>query len=161
MKGFCDGVSLAESILKVSGNSPIEQKARDVLLEKLMLDVLNLRLRREADCKEGSRALFLSDLTRYIRENIHEKLSCRDIARHFGYHPNYLNALVNSALGLTLRALITEEKIKSATDELISSDKPIAEIAQDYAFCDSSHFDRAYFRAAGLKPSEVRAAARR
>lgn len=161
LKNCADGTALADRMWELAKRPGIMQKKhQDVLLEMLMLEIMRHHELLESNNLDNKQARLLVEITNFINGCIREKLSCRMVAEHFGYHPNYLNALVNEAAGMPLRQLIMEQKIKCATDDLMGTNKPIAEIAQEYAFCDSSHFDRCYSRVTGLRPSEVRRAAR-
>ncbi len=161
LKNCAEGTALAERMCELAKHPEIiQKKQQNVLLEMLILEMMRHHERLESDNRDNKQARLLAEITNFINGCICEKLTCRMVAEHFGYHPNYLNALVNEAAGMSLRHLIIEQKIKCATDDLLNTDKPIAEIAQDYAFCDSSHFDRCYYRVTGLLPTEVRRASR-
>ena len=161
LKNFADGTALAERMPELAKQPGMMQKKRqNVLLEMLLSEMMRHHELLESNNRDNKQARLLAEITNFINGRIREKLTCRMVAEQFGYHPNYLNALVNEAAGMPLRQLIMEQKIKYATDDLMGTDKPIAEIAQDYAFCDSSHFDRCYYRVTGLRPTEVRHASR-
>lgn len=158
IKDFPQGGVTAQEIRRENReNKPYAAKKQELLLNTLALDVVRY-LEKQTASKETDRVA--ADILAYIRLHIREKLTCRELAERFSYHPNYLNQMTERAEGISLHRYIMEEKIRSATEELIATDKSIAEIAQEYAFYDSSHFVRSYGMITGLRPSDVRRAAR-
>ncbi len=158
IKDFPQGAVTAQEIRRESReNKPYAAKKQELLLNALALDVVRY-LEKQASAREtdGTTAAIFA----YIRQHIREKLTCRELAERFSYHPNYLNQMTERAAGLSLHRYIMEEKIRSATEELTDTEKSITEIAQEYAFYDSSHFVRSYVMVTGLRPSDVRKAAR-
>ncbi len=161
IKNFPDGINIARQMKKeIMRNRSLKQKQLDLHLENLMLNVLRHFEHAETHRQENKQQLMISELTNYIKSHIHERLSCQDIASAIGYHPNYLNEIIQKANGIPLHRFILEQKIKCATSDLMSSDKTITQIAQEYAFYDSSHFNKCYYQITGLRPSDVRKAAR-
>lgn len=157
IKNFPQGGAAAQEMLREQGEGKsYSEKKQELLLNTLALDTV-----RYLDKKNLLRETenISAGLLAYIREHIREKLTCRALAERFSYHPNYLNQMTERAVGVSLHRYILEEKVRSATEELIASDKSIAEIAQEYGFYDSSHFVRCYHTVTGLRPSDVRRAA--
>ena len=162
IKNYAEGVRLAlEMSEDIPQDAALAQKKRDVILEMLMLRLAAHYEHTESFRREDKQHCFMSAITAFIVDNIHEAITCERIAKHFNYHPNYLNEAVKRATGMSLHRYILEQKIKGVTEELIVTEKSIAQIAQDYAFCDSSHLTRSHFRVTHLCPSDVRKAARR
>lgn len=158
VKNFALGVNTAHEMLAEADNtSSFSYKRQNALLTQLTIDLVR---RQENKHKSDELSDVALQVIAYIKNNISEKLTCRDIAEKYNYHPNYLNHIMSSVLKMPLHQYILEQKIESATGELINTDKSIAEIAQDYSFYDSSHFLRCYFKVTGIRPSDVRAAAR-
>ena len=161
IKGCAEAVELAAKMTRVqTSDIALARKKRDVILEMLLLLLLEHCERQESYLREDKQLRLVSAVTEFIEKNIHDPITCSSVARHFNYHPNYLNEMLNRLTGMSLHRYILEQKIKSVTNELIATDKSIARIAQDYSFCDSSHLTRSYFRVTHLRPSDVRKAAK-
>lgn len=160
LKNFGEGIRIAEEMFSGAKRSAVlAHKQKDIQLEALMMRIICQLETQEADRNQNRR--ILSAVSQLVQRNIHEQLTCRGVAAELGYHPNYLNRIVQDAKGVSLHRYILEQKIKSITEELTDSDKPIAQIAQEYAFFDSSHLARSYFSVTKLRPSEVRRAAKK
>ncbi|MBE6611810.1 MAG: AraC family transcriptional regulator [Ruminococcaceae bacterium] len=92
----------------------------------------------------------------YINAHYNERLTCRSVAEHFAYHPNYVNRIVRELTGYSLHDTIIRVKIRHADELLLDSDMSITDIAYFLAFHDSSHFSSVYQAHTGMKPSERR-----
>lgn len=62
--------------------------------------------------------------------------------------------------GLSFSQVLAETRIHLAASQLTDTDKPVAEIAYDLGYADSSNFTRAFRRQIGLSPQSFREAAR-
>ncbi len=101
-------------------------------------------------------SLAASLIVDYISRRADEKLTCKAVAEHFNYHPNYCNRIVREYTGLSLHDYIVSVKVRRADRLLLETELPITEIAYRLAFHDSSHFSSVYQAHTGMKPSERR-----
>jgi AraC family transcriptional regulator len=62
--------------------------------------------------------------------------------------------------GQTIGECIRKARVRSAAHLLLSSRRPISEIATECGFCDQAHLSRAFKRIFGLTPAAYRLAAR-
>ena len=84
------------------------------------------------------------------------ELSAGAIADKFGYHPNYVNALVKRRTNLTLKQYILKSKVARAKILLSETDLPVSEIAQQLGFFDHSHFCKTFRAEVGESPAAFR-----
>jgi len=96
----------------------------------------------------------------YIGEHYAEKIDCRTVAHALGYHPNYLNAVIKDATGMSLHRYITDTKIRRAVHLVNYTDMQINEIALALSFNDASHFTNVYTAMVGISPTKQRKAMR-
>lgn len=94
----------------------------------------------------------------YIDLHLTQPLTCTSVAATLNYHPNYLNAIIRAETGLSMHAYIRQVKLRYADFLLTETDMRVTEIAHMLAFCDNSHFARAYAAEYGVSPSARRAA---
>lgn len=94
----------------------------------------------------------------YIDLHLTQPLTCTSVAAALNYHPNYLNAVIRAETGLSMHAYIRQVKLRYADFLLTETDMRVTEIAHMLAFCDNSHFARAYAAEYGVSPSARRAA---
>lgn len=78
------------------------------------------------------------------------------IAKELGYHPYYLNTMFMKAEGKTIHKYIEDVKIKRSCEALIMSDKPIAAVAEECGFPDSSSFSAFFRKKVGVSPKKYR-----
>ncbi len=160
IKAFSEGIKTATELIKATSEISFAKKQCDILLENLILQIIRRFEAADSSRKNSMRNLLVSKITEFIDKNVREALTCEELSRRFGYHPNYINSIIKEALGINLYRLIQNQKIKAVTAELTLTDKTLSQIAQEFAFYDSSHLNRCYFSVTGLKPSEVRKASK-
>lgn len=104
----------------------------------------------------SSRGQQVELIIKYINDNIHTDISCRSIAKHFNYHPNYINKIMRLTMGTSLHSYIMTCKCKAAANMLLETNKTITEIAHELYFCDSSHFSNVFSRIMKSSPTQYR-----
>ena len=80
----------------------------------------------------------------YIRLNFRENLTNEDIGKVFGYHPNYVNALLVKHTKMSLHQYVIDCKLNSAVQQLLTTDKSISEIADEINIPDTQYFARLF-----------------
>ena len=58
--------------------------------------------------------------------------------------------------GLSVQKFLVKTRIQAASDRLLHSDQPIAQIAVDFGFCDQSAFTQLFRKHTGLTPRRFR-----
>ncbi|MCC6001284.1 MAG: helix-turn-helix transcriptional regulator [Pararhodobacter sp.] len=108
-------------------------------------------------------AAHLRRIKAVVRQRLQEPdLSVVDIADACGLSVRYVHRLF-SATGTSMRRWITGQRLLEC-DGLLRNPRTrlsLAMIAQQYGFCDQSHFNKLYKRRFGRTPGETRAEARR
>lgn len=99
----------------------------------------------------------MRQICRYVDANLTEALTVASLAKHFSYHPAYLNTLFRRYLGKSAHDYITQRKINGVSHMLSTTDLSVAEIAHLYHFTDSSHLARVYRKWTGKSPRQERA----
>lgn len=74
-----------------------------------------------------------------------------------GVHPAYFSALFKRVTGLPPRAYLTQYRLDRVRELLLSTDLPIARIAQQAGFSDQSYLSRVFREGEGSSPTEYRA----
>lgn len=92
----------------------------------------------------------------YIGLNFHKKLTNKEIAKEFNYHPNYISSLVKDYTGLPLHQYIKDIRVTKATDMLLIHNKSVSEVATDCGFYNSGHFIRCFKDIIGITPQQYR-----
>lgn len=98
----------------------------------------------------------LDEILSFIRSNFNKELSNEMIAAKIGYHPYYVNRLVKSYTGTTLRQYIINCRIDAAKKLLRETDKGIEDIGTECGFKNMTHFSDSFKIKAGVSPVTYR-----
>lgn len=134
-------------------------------LQRMALDFVENKSRVEAVCEvensscpaNGEALDYTQKMAEIISEKFGEKLSVSDIAQHVGLHPGYAMTLFRRQTGSTLGAYLTRQRIAHAQRLLVTTSRPILEIASDSGFNSPSRFYEAFNAEAHCTPRQFRA----
>lgn len=96
------------------------------------------------------------NITAYIHSNYTEDLSLNSIAERFYISSYYLSHQFKRVTNFTLTEYIQLTRIRNAQTLLLSTDKPITDIAFSCGFNSFSQFNRAFNNFVGVSPSKFR-----
>ena len=96
-----------------------------------------------------------AEILQYIQTNIFdpEKLRIEQVGSHFGISETYLGHYFKRHFSESYQQYITRYKFKLIEDRLLHTDKRMNEIADEFGFTDTSHFNRMFKKHAGMNPS--------
>lgn len=80
----------------------------------------------------------------YIRVNIYENLSVKDVAKHLNYSADYISNAFRDYYGYSLKKYILKQEISEIKNLLITSSLSIKEIAQKFNFNDEKYLMRLF-----------------
>jgi AraC family transcriptional regulator len=92
----------------------------------------------------------------HIEAHLCDKLTMQDLADVSGYSLFHFTRLFNQYLGLTPYDYLIRRRLSDASEALLTSDKRIIDIAQDYQFGSHETFTRAFNRLFSMTPSQWR-----
>lgn len=98
----------------------------------------------------------LSEMTKYIAENLDKPLTLNKLAARFGYSPGYLSQLFSRKMQITLSDYISKERVKKAQYLLRNTDISITMIGDITGFNSIGHFSHVFTKEAGCSPSAYR-----
>ena len=120
------------------------------LLKMCLLEMVeaNLQSKRSKLCEE---------VLNYIHEHYPEStLTNKDIALHFGYHPEHLSHLILQETGKTLHQYLIYYRIQMAKNDLVTTQYDISQIAWRTGFCSSAYFIKIFKEHTGRTPRTYR-----
>lgn len=125
------------------------------VLKPLALSLCMLLSRRlyeiEMDSnKNNNPATLAEQITQYINEGKATKLI--EVAKHFGYHPNYISSLLHDETGKTFSEILLSSRMEKAKLLLTGSTLTIEEIAEILGYSGTSNFYKAYKGYFGERP---------
>jgi PAS domain S-box-containing protein len=98
----------------------------------------------------------LDTVVAYIQENHATKVEIPHLAKLAHVSSRQLQRLFQAAFGMTTQAFIVRTRVQAASDSLIMTERPLAEIALAHGFCDQSAFSRAFSEHTGETPLQFR-----
>lgn len=129
--------------------------ASALAIEALVLEIL-AQTCRATELSRASPPRWLAGATDYLHGHFHETVEVADVARAVGVHPAHLARVFREHKGATIGDYLRSLRIEAARRQLLSSDRPLREIAADAGFADQSHFSRLFRAATGSTPSTYR-----
>ncbi|WP_198659288.1 helix-turn-helix domain-containing protein [Nocardiopsis sp. FIRDI 009] len=100
----------------------------------------------------------LSRVVDHIHANLGGPISLDDLARVAGVSRSHFTRLFRSSTGHPPHQYVLRQRLEHARRALVTTDTPIARIAQDCGFADQSHLTRTMRRHLGVTPRALRAA---
>lgn len=86
-----------------------------------------------------NREIPLFDFLKYIEEH-YRTCTLVTMGEHFGFHPNYLSALLKKATGKSFKDLLQLQRLSKAALFLARSDMPIPDIAEEVGYSSLTFF---------------------
>lgn len=123
-----------------------------IILQELILQVVTF-IENDAFVAEDNLVVKVID---YIRKHYKENPSNREIGKHFGYHPNYLNSIVVKYSGESIHSYLMSYKMSKALDMLMTTNLSVKQIALSLNIQDQQYFSRCFKKIYGKQPSSFR-----
>lgn len=135
-------------------------QAEEMQLEETALDLLSCAIpksggraphRLSAEDRRVRRAMD------FVRDQISAPLTLAEIAAEVGLSPVQLGRLFQANVGQSVWAWTSRMRCRAARRLLLSTQKPLAEIAYECGFCDQAHMTKMLVRLLGATPGAIRA----
>lgn len=94
-------------------------------------------------------------ILRYIEQN-YRSITLTEAAAHFSLNPNYLSNLLKARTGASFRTLVSRQRMIAARQLLLNSDLPIAEVARQVGYENTTFFYKKFEAETGCSPSALR-----
>lgn len=92
----------------------------------------------------------------YLGERMDQHITIEELAKQFNVSATHLKNVFKSVYGVPVFSYMRIQRMQSATQLLIHTDKPIAEIAYEFGYNNTSKFSSAFQKIIGDTPSEYR-----
>ncbi|MRI32625.1 AraC family transcriptional regulator [Endozoicomonas sp. OPT23] len=101
-------------------------------------------------------AQHVSEMVRFIAENLHKPISTADVAKHLGLHKNYTTNLFSSVMGNTIKQYLQFQRLQKAQLMLQDKESQISEVGLSCGFSSNSRFYEAFQKFYGMPPGQFR-----
>lgn len=121
----------------------------------LLFCYLIRQYRTEAEAENRESGNRIMEILSYMEKH-YQDLSLEELAKHFGFHPNYMSALIRKNTGRTFRELIILQKMSKACWYLTATDLPIYEIASEIGYSNLGFFYQKFAEIYHESPQQYR-----
>ena len=129
-------------------------------IQGLMFELLAETSRRTVALVCRPAPPWLRTVTDFLHEQFAETHSLADLAQTAGVHAVHLARAFRRFHHCTIGEYVRRRRVEFASQKLLLTDMPLADIASLAGFADQSHFSRTFKRSTGLLPTEFRSAFR-
>ena len=95
-------------------------------------------------------------IKKHVKNNLANKLTLKNIARNLHCSTVTLTEHFKAEFGITINEYITKKRMELAERLMLTSDKPLREIAADVGFSDVEYFSRTFKKHHGESPAAWR-----
>ncbi|WP_040207272.1 helix-turn-helix transcriptional regulator [Neobacillus jeddahensis] len=149
---------LMKQILDIANASYYSTFAVDYVVTELLIELTEQYHRQllHSTTNHTENSQKFAQILEWIRVNIYEDLSVKEIADSFSFNPDHLTRLFKKNLRMSTIRYINTLKINKAKELLCTTNKTIKEISYDLKFKDEKYFMRLFKNYEGITPSQFR-----
>lgn len=154
-----------ELLARMADEEKLDDKRSSLILRLKLLELFLLFSRGCAFLADTPTEIHTTDrqvleAAHFINAHFRQQISSAEIAAAAGFSPNYLSRKFREATGIGVHEYLVFIRLRSAAEELVSTDHSVTEIATHCGFSDSNYFKDAFKKKYGVTPREYRSAAR-
>jgi YesN/AraC family two-component response regulator len=164
-KNECDKNGITELFSKIMTEykslSPYSDISTKILASQILLAILrdteNTEISTEDDeLSDENLARRIYNATMYINSHFSEDISANDCAKNLFMSYSYFSRSFKRIMGMSFRDYLNHARINRAETALMSTDKPVNEIAAACGFNNTSYFISIYKKIKGMTPTAFR-----
>ena len=130
--------------------------ASNLVIHALTLEIIACLIRYNGTRRATVPPLWLRRVKQRLDEGFSEPLSLTELAGIAGVHSTHLARQFRSHFGQSVGEYLRQRRIDAARDLLVTTRRPLTEIAFDTGFCHQAHFTAVFKRSTGISPSSFR-----
>jgi AraC family transcriptional regulator len=135
--------------------------ASSLAIDGLISEMLAEGSRGKVLSEEKGIAVWLARAKDYVHDNFMTTLSLEEVAQVAGVHSAHLSRVFRQKMCCTVGEYLRRLRFEFACQQILSTEKPLCEVAQDAGFADQSHFNRIFRTKMGITPYMYRTLHRR
>ncbi len=152
VKGFFEAEGLLNGLYKVYFADVRPNRVWMSGLLKQLIGMLMQRMQR-AWKRDEKAQLLAGRVIAYVQEKYAQRLTLEGIARHFHYHPTYINRVMNAVVGVSFHQYLLDYRLRQSLPLLEMESLSVEEIAARTGFSNSKHFSTSFRKHFGIAPS--------
>ena len=142
---------LRQIVYEIEMKRPFYRERASAILKKTVVDIARSNAAGSAGTQDK-----IERILQFIRENYACDIDNSRLAALISYHPYYLNRLMIACMGTTLHRYLADYRLIAAERMLLSTPKPVAQIAEECGFHSVSYFSGSFKKKYGMSPSDFR-----
>ncbi len=95
-------------------------------------------------------------LVYYVHKNYNQNIDLKTLSKEFHLSPSYISQLFKKLVGSNFHNFLIEVRLQHACSLLLSTDKPVTDIALEVGFDSYSTFARVFHKHKGMSALEFR-----
>lgn len=103
-----------------------------------------------------TQVVFVKRVAEYISQNIGGKIAIKDLKQQFGVSDTYLQNSFRAVYGMPVISFIRAQKMQSAAQMLIHTERSVDDIAEEFGYINESKFSAVFKKIMGDSPSVYR-----
>ena len=119
------------------------------------------RIKRSYDGLGSKPPIWLNSVHDYLHDRFNQSFRLADLAETVGVHPVHLSRVFGLYYGMTLGEYVRRLRVEWARQQLATTTRSLAYLAQAAGFSDQSHFTRVFKELIGVTPGQYRHTLRR
>ena len=156
---YSHATTFADLGLRLISELSHEDPLSPLVVHGLLLETIG-QFCRSADPGTSITLAWLRAAKDHIESHFSENLTLEELARVVQRHPVHLARAFRQAFGETVGDCIRNARLQQAARLLLTSRRPIAEVAALCGFCDQAHLARSFRRRYGTTPAAYRNSSR-
>ena len=133
-------------------------KSEEIIVQSLILELIyniskDIKRKLNND-KLNTNYTIVEESIKYVKEHLTEDLNLNNIAHQMSLSPIHFHNTFKKAVGKTLRDYIEEQRIKKATNLLLSTNYSLTQIAYECGFSSQSYFSYVFKRRMKVTPRQ-------
>lgn len=168
---LCDALMETPDFLEIDNSEPYKEifaklmkhydtlsDSKEIILHSLILELIYTitkdSTKRIKNGNSNNTYTLIEKSLQYIKEHITEDLALETVAKAMSMSPIHFHNTFKTAVGKTLREYIEEQRIKKATNLLLTTNHTLTQIAFECGFSSQSYFSYVFKRKMKVTPRE-------
>ena len=134
---------------------PVNYEEFGTCIDNLKVSLFQQRIKEDTAENEPEERVIVG-ITKYLQEHLKEEVSLSTLAEKFHLNAQYISQLFKNEIGVGFLSYLTNIRMEKAKKLLITTSRPITEVAEQTGFNDYRVFTKAFKKSENITPSQYR-----